>query len=278
MGQKVTPISLRLHVNRDIDACWYTERKYDTSLLEDMHLRSYIGSTIKGTDLLSGRTLIHRFPSSTYAYTFVTPKVLHKQKKQNSFGSKYHTSYTEGLQKTHLFTTYLLQAPNSFMYFVLLNLWCMRKGKYKAFPSKKTLQSPSFFLPKVSSEAVHINHMNAICSKHSQTPTRIFPMQFTHSFQSADAICEYIVGEIEKKKSFRSIWKTLLQHVKATPSVKGFRVVCAGRIGGAEMARVESRKWGQSSFHVFSNKIDYAAQPATTSYGLIGIKVWICYG
>ena len=59
--------------------------------------------------------------------------------------------------------------------------------------------------------------------------------------------------------------------------IQGMRIVCSGRLGGVEMARVESKKYGQTSLHVFSNHIDFAVDQAYTLFGLIGVKVWICY-
>jgi len=59
--------------------------------------------------------------------------------------------------------------------------------------------------------------------------------------------------------------------------IKGIRVLCSGRLNGVEMARTESKKFGQTSLHVFSSQIDYASENAYTLYGLIGVKVWLCF-
>jgi len=58
----------------------------------------------------------------------------------------------------------------------------------------------------------------------------------------------------------------------------GIRIMCAGRLGGAEMARTEQYKEGRIPLHTLRADIDYATYTARTIYGSIGIKVWICKG
>jgi small subunit ribosomal protein S3 len=59
---------------------------------------------------------------------------------------------------------------------------------------------------------------------------------------------------------------------------KGIKIRCAGRLGGAEMARVENYKDGSVPLHTLRADIDYGQYTARTTYGAIGVKVWICRG
>jgi small subunit ribosomal protein S3 len=59
---------------------------------------------------------------------------------------------------------------------------------------------------------------------------------------------------------------------------EGIKVMCAGRLGGAEMARTEQYKEGRVPLHTLRADIDYALAEAHTTYGKIGVKVWICKG
>ena len=59
---------------------------------------------------------------------------------------------------------------------------------------------------------------------------------------------------------------------------EGIKVKISGRLNGAEMARSEQYKDGRTPLHTFRADIDYALAEAQTTYGLIGIKVWICNG
>jgi len=60
--------------------------------------------------------------------------------------------------------------------------------------------------------------------------------------------------------------------------VKGARIRCAGRLGGAEMARTEWYKEGRIPLHTLRADVDYSASEAKTLYGLIGVKVWVFKG
>ena len=59
---------------------------------------------------------------------------------------------------------------------------------------------------------------------------------------------------------------------------EGIKIVCSGRLGGAEMARKEEYKEGRIPLHTLRADIDYARFTAHTTYGCIGVKVWICNG
>ena len=59
---------------------------------------------------------------------------------------------------------------------------------------------------------------------------------------------------------------------------EGIRVMCSGRLGGAEMARTEQYKEGRIPLHTIRADIDYASVTSHTIYGAIGVKVWICKG
>lgn len=80
------------------------------------------------------------------------------------------------------------------------------------------------------------------------------------------------------KDKYRKLMKYVIQEAKQSKDIVGIRIMCSGRLGGAEMAQIETQKWGQTSTHVFSNKLDYSSQSAYTKYGVIGVKVWVCYG
>ena len=59
---------------------------------------------------------------------------------------------------------------------------------------------------------------------------------------------------------------------------EGIRVMCSGRLGGADMSRTEQYKEGRVPLHTLRADIDYGTATASTVYGLIGVKTWICRG
>lgn len=123
----------------------------------------------------------------------------------------------------------------------------------------------------------NLKNIEYILSKKIQSETIIIPSKMTSRFQSAQFICEYVSQRLQENVSFRQIFKQLSQELKNDTNIQGIRVVCSGRLGGVEMARVESKKYGQTSLHTFSSKIDYASSEAYTLFGLLGVKAWLCF-
>lgn len=90
-------------------------------------------------------------------------------------------------------------------------------------------------------------------------------------------VAENIAQQLEGRISFRRAMKQAVAAAMRTGAV-GIRVMCAGRLGGAEMARTEQYKEGRIPLHTLRADIDYAIATGQTIYGSIGIKVWICKG
>jgi small subunit ribosomal protein S3 len=93
----------------------------------------------------------------------------------------------------------------------------------------------------------------------------------------AQLVADGIARQLEARISFRRAMK---QSVASTMRMgaEGIKINCSGRLGGAEIARAEHYKEGRVPLHTFRADIDYALAEALTTYGLIGIKVWICKG
>jgi len=90
----------------------------------------------------------------------------------------------------------------------------------------------------------------------------------------ASLVGENIAQQIEKKVNYRRSVKKSIQST-ISMGAKGIRVRVAGRLNGAEIARQETFKEGQVPLHTLRAKIDYAHIEANTTYGIIGVKVWI---
>lgn len=93
----------------------------------------------------------------------------------------------------------------------------------------------------------------------------------------AQLVAEAIASQIEGRISFRRAMK---QSITAAMRMgaEGIRIMCGGRLGGAEIARREQYKEGRIPLHTIRADIDYATATSRTIYGAIGIKVWICKG
>lgn len=93
----------------------------------------------------------------------------------------------------------------------------------------------------------------------------------------AQLVAENIGLQLERRISFRRAMKKAVQTAMDFKAM-GIKVRCAGRLGGAELARVESYHEGSVPLHTLRANIDYGFAEAHTVYGKLGIKVWICKG
>ena len=93
----------------------------------------------------------------------------------------------------------------------------------------------------------------------------------------AKLVAENIATQLEKRVSFRRAMKKAVQSSMRL-GAKGVKVLCSGRLGGAEIARTEKYHEGSVPLHTLRSDIDYATAEAETTYGICGIKVWINKG
>lgn len=93
----------------------------------------------------------------------------------------------------------------------------------------------------------------------------------------AQLVAENVALQLERRISFRRAMKKAVQ-TAMTSGADGIKIRCAGRLGGAELARVESYHEGRVPLHTLRAKIDYGFAEARTLYGKLGVKCWICRG
>lgn len=93
----------------------------------------------------------------------------------------------------------------------------------------------------------------------------------------AKLIAENIAAQLEKRVAFRRAMKKVMTAAFRS-GVKGIKVKCAGRLGGAEMARTEGYAERKVPLHTLRADIDYSTAEAHTTFGVIGVKVWVYKG
>ena len=94
---------------------------------------------------------------------------------------------------------------------------------------------------------------------------------------NATLVAQGIAEQLGKRASFR---RTMKQHCEGAMNAgaKGVKIMCSGRLAGSEMARKETQKMGSIPLHTLDANVDYAVLAARTTYGAIGVKVWIYKG
>lgn len=96
--------------------------------------------------------------------------------------------------------------------------------------------------------------------------------------ESASLVSQNVVEQLEKRVSFRRILKSTIDQVEKNKNIKGVKIELAGRLDGSEMSRREWLSKGTIPLHTLRADIDFSRGTARTTYGAIGVKVWIHKG
>lgn len=204
MGQKVSPVGLRIGVIRDWESKWYADKDFATLLHEDIRIRKYVKGRLKDAAV----------------------STIEIERAANRVNVSIHTA-----------------KPGM----------VIGKGGAEVENLRKTLS-------EMTGKRVHIN-INEV-----KKPDL-----------DATLVAENIARQLENRISFRRAQKqTITRTLRA--GAKGIKTLVAGRLGGADIARSEGYSEGTVPLHTLRADIDYGTAEAHTTYGRIGVKVWIYRG
>ena len=205
MGQKVSPIGMRVGVIRDWESRWYAEKEYGTLLIEDSKIRDLMFEELKGAAV--GRIEIERSKNRVDVIVRTArPGVVIGNNGEN----------------VEVLKNKLVKLTN---------------GK------------------NVNVKVVEI--ANPDCD--------------------ATLVAKSIAEQLEQRASFRTAQKKAIQKTMRA-GAKGIKTMISGRLGGADIARSEGYSEGVVPLHTLRSDIDFAIAEAATTYGRLGVKVWICRG
>ncbi len=111
-----------------------------------------------------------------------------------------------------------------------------------------------------------------------KTAVRLDIKEYKNPETSAKIMAESIAEQTEKRLPFRRVLKQTLAKIMANREVKGAKIQMAGRLDGAEIARTEHLEQGNLPLQTLRANIDFAKATAFTTYGTIGVKIWIYKG
>ena len=205
MGQKVSPNGLRLGINKDWEAKWYSNKKdFSKYLDKDIKIRKYLEENLKNAGI--AKVEIERTAKKCEV-------VIHTSKPGVMIG---HGG--EEIEK-------------------------LKKG-----------------LSKIVDENVQISIVD-----------------IKKADLNAQLVCDSIANQITNRASFRMAQKRAIRNAMKA-GAKGIKTSVSGRLGGADMARSEGYTEGTIPLHTLRADVDYATSEADTTFGKIGVKVWIYKG
>jgi small subunit ribosomal protein S3 len=204
VGQKVSPIGLRVGIIRDWESKWFADKDYATLLHEDLKVREYVKQQLKDASV----------------------STVEIERAANRLNVTVHTA-----------------KPGM----------VIGKGGSEVEKLRKALSS-------LTGKRVHIN-INEIKSPD----------------MDANLVAQSIARQLENRISFRRAQKQSLQRTMRA-GAQGIKTMVSGRLGGADIARSEGYSEGTVPLHTLRADIDYGTAEADTTYGKIGVKVWIYRG
>lgn len=205
MGQKVSPIGLRVGIIRDWESTWFAEKDYAKFLQEDIKIRDFLNKKLQKASISTIK--IDRRSKDSVEISISTAK------------------------------------PGIVI------------GKGGA-----DIEVLRYELAKMTGKKVFVNIQ-----------------EIKQPDLDAKLVAENIAQQLENRVSFRIAQKRAITRVMRA-GAKGIKTAVSGRLGGADMARTEGYSEGNVPLHTLRADIDYAHVEADTTYGKMGVKVWICRG
>ncbi len=256
MGQKVNPIGLRVGIIRDWESKWYANPKDFAPLLYEDYL---IRKAIKELPI---------YKEPRYVEKKVDGEVVNDPKT----GKPIKVKVKEILNAKDVVT---LSSAN------IASILIERPAKNKI---KVTINAakPGIIIGKGGAGIEHVRQaVEKVASKNKVAKEKLIinvnVMEVKPAEKNAQIVAESIQAQIEKRVSFKRAMKQAVKNAMRA-GAKGIKVRTSGRLGGAEMARVEKENAGKVPLHTLRADIDYGFAEAWTQYGHIGVKVWIYNG
>lgn len=292
MGQKVNPISLRLPTKqKTYSDCWYSASNYTKLLHQKLKIESYVNAILQQKGLpeaqislsassKSQRYLVCMFdPTESRLSKSIRYKVRQPISKPGAYLSQNVATSSMSQQK-------LLNSPTLDTKSLIKQTVKSALAKNTSFVSKYMTSVIENKKNALQSPNQNVSPLTKAINTYTGIPSTVTLWSSTWESQHADFVAQEIALALMRRVPFRAIKMQLLKELEENyknqwASVRGLRVMCAGR-GSRKSKRAQRAQtlgfhWGQTSLHVFSEKVGFAKRASFTSFGKVGIKVWICY-
>lgn len=205
MGQKTSPIGLRLQINRTWDSRWYAQGDdYGRLLLEDLKIRNYI--------------------TKTHPQAAISKVVIERPAK-----------------------------------LCRVSIYAARPGVI------------------IGKKGADIEKLRKAIGKMTKSEVSLNIVEIRKPEIDAKLVAQSVADQLERRVAFRRAMKRAVQSALRL-GAEGIKITCSGRLGGAEIARIEWYREGRVPLHTLRANVDYAEAQAHTAYGVCGVKVWIFKG
>jgi small subunit ribosomal protein S3 len=164
---------------------------------------------------------------------------------------------------------------------------CLRKALSKAYVSRIVIERPAKSIRVtiytarpgivIGKKGEDVEKLRKTVSEIAGVPAQVNIAEIKKPELDASLVAENITSQLERRVMFRRAMKRAVQNSMRL-GAKGIKVQVSGRLGGVEIARNEWCREGRVPLHTLRADIDYSSSEANTTYGIIGVKVWIFKG
>ena len=303
MGQKVNPVGLRLGVNRGWDSVWYAKKKdFGSYLIEDFKIREYIKKNVINSGV--SKVMIERTSKKCFV-TIYTSRPGFVIGKKGSDIEKIKNKLSNITSNEVSLNIKEVKKPETNSFLVAENIaqQLVKRISYRR-AMKRSMQSALRLGAKgikvsisgrlggneiartewLREGSIPSHTLRADIDKIKQKLSKISSSEVSLNIKevkkpelNAFLVAENIAQQLVKRISYRRAMKRAMQSCLRL-GAKGIKVSISGRLGGNEIARTEWLRDGSIPSHTLRADIDYSEAEALTTYGIIGIKVWIYKG
>ncbi len=277
MGQKISPVALRLQTNKTFQASWYSQKFYAHFLQKQLQLQTFLNQVFAQVGTKAIKTHCVQNPGALDIQTFFcSPRVFDERFLKKSISLKPTSFFQQHTTKQWQFLPNQLQWNTLKKKIVFQNLLTNMASQQRQtiFTRKYIFEEP---YKDTAQLKFYVHHIEGLSQQYFNTSSKWDPFKVNEYTKSAQFTAEYLANALELQKPVKQIFSTVQAMLKKDKNVEGFKIACSGRLQGVEMAKTETLKFGKISLHVFSSKVDYAEARASTGFGILGVKVWICY-
>jgi len=129
----------------------------------------------------------------------------------------------------------------------------------------------------IGKKGQNIENLRALMIKEFNKKIDVSVQEIKDQELDAQIVAQSIASQLERRAGYKRVMKKA-GHLTMKAGAKGIKICCSGRLAGAEIARIEWIRLGSVRLHTLRARVDYANVEAKTTYGMIGVKVWISKG
>src|SRR5690625_2055143 len=282
MGQKINPHGFRLGITTDWKSRWYADKQYADYVKEDVAIRRLLSTGLERAGIADVEIERTRDRVRVDIHTARPGIVIGRR---GTEAERIRGDLEKLTGKQVQLNILEVKNPESRAQLVaqgvaeqLSNRVAFRRAMRKAIQSAMRQAGVKGILVQSSGRLGGAERIRGDLEKLTGKQVQLNILEVKNPEPRAQLVAQGVAEQLSNRVAFRRAMRKAIQSAMRQAGVKGIRVQCSGRLGGAEMSRSEFYREGRVPLHTLRADIDYGLYEAKTTFGRIGVKVWIYKG